>query len=500
MMNAGSFNLSIDVLLNATNGTLHQSVLAEPHLLDAVDTFSSVNIDSRTIKAGDLFVAIRGERFDGHDFIEQAVKQKACAVVVEYYIENCSLPQIVVSDTTIALGQISHCFRMQFAGTLVGITGSCGKTSVKGLLVAIFERCVTTLSTVGNFNNHIGVPLTLNRFLPSHELAVVEIGTSSPNEIEYLTRLVQPTIALVNNVRPAHIGGFGSIEAIAEEKGKIYSTLTSDQTAVINLDDPFAPQYLTLTQAVKQLGFSRHAYQIAQNSQPPIDCVYAEDCVLNTLGQPSFTLCFQAQRVAVSLNVLGEHFIDNALAAAACALAAGIELDKIAAGLQTYTGEKGRMQCVPSYDNEQQACLINDAYNANPASVQAAIDFLSSTAQQSAQQSVLVLGNLGELGDDEVQQHRLLGTYAKQQGIKHFLTIGHLAQHAADAFGSNAMTFNTLAEAVETLSALLDTQALILLKGSRSSGVDKLIDLVADARRERACSDLPVLKKGHSPC
>ncbi len=499
MMGSAYFSVSIKQLLDATGGALHQPTSADSHPINAAHTFSSVSIDSRTLNAGDVFVAIRGERFDGHDFLEQAAKQGVCAVVVEEAVENCSIPQVVVSDTTIALGHIAQCFRMQFAGTLVGITGSCGKTSVKGLLLAIFERCATTLATAGNFNNHIGVPLTLNSFLPSHELAIVEMGTSSPNEIEYLTRLTRPTIALVNNVRSAHIGGFGSIEAIAKEKGKIYSTLAPEQTAVINLDDPFAAQYLALTQNAKQFGFTRDASQ-AHIPKTSIDYVYAESSVLNALGQPSFTLCFQKHRVEVSLQVLGEHFIDNALAAAACAIAAGISLDDIAAGLETYTGEKGRMQQVLPFDDQQQACLINDAYNASPASVKVAIDFLASASTQSGRQSILVLGNLGELGDDEIEQHRLLGVYAKQQGVHYCLTIGDLAQYAAEAFGEGATAFNSLAEAVDPLNTLLDSQALILLKGSRSSGVDKLIGLMADIRRERVCPSLYDSNKGHSPC
>lgn len=447
--------------------------------------FCGISTDTRTIEPNYLFVALRGESFDGHHFINQAIANGASAIVVDELIDNAPVAQLLVADTTIALGDIASIIRAKFEGVLVAITGSCGKTSVKGLLRSIFELAGNTLATQGNFNNHIGVPLTLNKLLPSHEYAVIEMGASGGGEISYLANMAQPQISLVNNVRPAHVDGFGSIDAIALEKGKIYDALNNsaeEAVAIINYDDAYAPQFIKQTKSVKQLAFSL----IATPADTDINLVYATDIHCDSLGLCQFTIHYDDQKQKASLNVLGEHFVANALAAAACALAAGVSLNTVVRGLAQYSGENGRMQKVsPVYPN-QKAILINDAYNANPASVRAAIDYLAAQNTQShfQRETILVLGKMGELGETEAQEHTAIGLYALEKKITHLVAIGEIAALAAKAFGS-ANIFKDLVSATAWLRGYLDHEATIILKGSRSAGIDQLIPLLCEYCKEQ---------------
>ncbi|HEY7771851.1 MAG TPA: UDP-N-acetylmuramoyl-tripeptide--D-alanyl-D-alanine ligase [Marinagarivorans sp.] len=449
-------------------------------------TFSHFATDSRTLKPGELFIALRGDNFDGHAFVGKAQAVGATAVVVEHHIPDCSLPQLVVADTVLALGQIAQLGRSTFSGPLIAITGSCGKTSVKGFAKAIFEQVGATLATQGNYNNHIGVPLTLNRLTDEHEFAVVEMGTSGVGEISYLAGLAQPDIALVNNIRVAHIGGFGSIDAIATEKGAIYEALKQTpkptRTAIINLDDAFSGQYLAQTQSLNRIGFSVNPSAHAGATVP---CLLASNITTTAQGFPCFTLEYQGQKHNICLQVLGSHFVSNALAASACALAAGVSLDVIASGLQQYTGDNGRMQPVAPWLGGQQALVINDAYNANPGSVRAAIDFL---AAQNTPYRVLVLGFMGELGEGEAMEHTSVGLYALEMGITHLVAIGNLPRLAAEVFGDTGFCVDDASAAAQTLVPFLNNEATILLKGSHSAAVDAVLPLLAEK------------SKGLSPC
>ena len=451
--------------------------------------FSAIATDTRSIKNADLFVALRGDNFDGHAFVLQAQQSGAAAVVVEHRVEGCTLAQLIVKDTTLALGAIANGIRQKFKGPLVAITGSCGKTSVKGLTKSIFEQVGKTLATQGNFNNHIGVPLTLNGLTAEHDFAVIEMGTSGKNEIAYLANLAEPSIALVNNIRAAHIGGFGSIDAIAQEKGTIYTALDHSRiknsvvgSAVINLDDAFSSQYIKQTEHLKQLGFSAGKSDIRNFSFP---CLLATDIATNAEGFPSFVMHYQSEKVAVTLNVLGLHFVNNALAASACAIAAGLSLDVIASGLQQYQGDNGRMQRLDSVVRGQKAVIIHDAYNANPGSVRAAIDFL---AAQPTSIRLLVLGYMGELGEGETIEHTSVGLYAQEMGVTHLLAIGNLPRLAAEAFGGNAIAVANTAEAAEIIAPYLHQDATILLKGSHSAAVDDVLPILSKT------------SKGLSPC
>lgn len=435
--------------------------------------FERLSTDSRQLNAGDCFLALRGDTFDGHDFAEEVVQRGACALIVERGVPTIEIPQLIVADTTLALGQIGALRRAQFSGVVVAITGSSGKTSVKGLLREIFACAGSVLATQGNFNNQIGVPLTLLR-LQQEQYAVIELGTNQPGEIAYLTGLVLPDIALVNNVMPAHIGGFGSLAAIAQEKGEIYRRLQPEQTAVINLDDAFAAQFCTSTQDCRQVGFSLN----------PVDkdfaTVFASALQWDQWGRASFALNFAGASAPVRLKVPGLHYVRNALAAAACALAAGCSLSHVAQGLGNFHGEKGRMKI---YRGRSESWVIDDTYNANPGSVMAAIDYLGERPGQ----KILVLGDLAELGELGPQSHRDLGHYAAQKNITALYATGPLSTLSAQTFGAGGLVFDNKNQLVETLLKQLDAQTTVLVKGSRSSRMEDVVQLICDVEERHPC-------------
>lgn len=425
--------------------------------------FISVNSDTRSLSAGELFVAIRGERFDPHHFIEQAVAKNPCALVVEEYFPTINLPQLVVSDSILALGQIAALNRAAFAGTVVGITGSSGKTTVKTMVASILSQCGNTHATKGNLNNHIGVPFTLLQLTAMHQFAVVEMGASGPGEIGYLCSLAKPHITMINNVMPAHIEGFGSIEGVAKAKGEIYQGLKAEQTAVVNLDDRFAstwlealrdPQIITVSLSQAEADF------FARDVQLTSDCV-------------TFKLHAGDSAIEVTLNAQGEHSVRNALMAAACASAAGANLQQIKNGLEGFSPVAGRMSQHIGVAGVQ---IIDDSYNANPGSVRAAIDVL---AQKKC--GVLVLGDLAELGADAAQLHAELGHYARDKQLAKLFTLGSLSQHASNAFGDGAQHFSDREQLIAALTAVAKSEMTLLIKGSRSSKMDLVVRALCDA-------------------
>lgn len=437
--------------------------------------FDSLSTDTRQIGPGELFVALRGKNYDAHDFLYLAVDAGACGLVVERADEAISLPQLVVQDTTAALGAISTVKRSFFSGVLVAITGSSGKTTVKGMLTAILSVRGRVKATRGNFNNHIGVPLTLMRLEANDSFAVIEMGTSGIGEIRYLANLAKPAVALVNNVMAAHLAGFGSLASIAQEKAQIYSPLPAEGTAVINLDDNFAPYFIEQTKAVERLGFC--VGEPDPEFADIMPCIYAATVTEDALGRAVFSLVHGEEDIVIELAVLGRHNVSNALAAAACALAAGASLQDIQQGLAQYTGDAGRMQ-VRSASNG--AALIDDSYNANPGSLRAAIDYLGTRPQT----SVLVLGDLAELGEDAARIHGELGVYAKQAGVAFLFTCGQMAQFAAEAFGSDAEHFETQAQLIEALQQKLQPDAVVLVKGSHSSRMENIVAAIADSAQQ----------------
>ena len=429
-------------------------------LLNPDCEFNAVSTDSRKIAAGELFVALIGEHMDGHDFLAE-VADRACGLVVSKPDTDLPLPQWVVEDTTLALGQLAKLQREAFTGTLIAVTGSTGKTSVKELISSILGGLGSVHATSGNFNNHIGVPLTLLAMEEDVNFAVIEMGASGPNEIGYLCSIARPNIALINNVQPAHLEGFGSIEGVAAAKGEIYSGLESSGTAVINLDQNWVPQWRELIGSRNCVSFS------LQDSSADVS---ASDIQLMESGCYRFNLCTAAGSQTVMLTIPGRHMISNALAAAACALAAGASLSHIVAGLESACTPARRLQVKALAGGGR---IIDDSYNASPASVRAAIDVLASSPGY----RVMVFGDMAELGADAAQLHREIGEYALSAGIDQLYTLGTLSAHTSDA--GNGKHFADLESLKGPLFDEIERSDLTLLvKGSRSSKMDLVVDML----------------------
>lgn len=422
--------------------------------------FSTVSTDTRQIDEGQLFVALKGERFDAHQFLPE-VATRACGMVVERPVKDINVPQWIVPDTTEALGQIARLNRQAFTGPLIAVTGSSGKTTVKEMIAAILRESGDVLATKGNLNNQIGVPMTLLDLNSLHRFAVIEMGASGPGEIVYLCELARPDVALVNNVLPAHMAGFGGMDDIARAKGEIYRGVSRQGTAVINLDEPYAAQWERSAQA-RVLSYS-------VNDDRADFC--AREIVADQLGCHTFVLVTPAGDVSVRLPLSGEHNVGNALAAAACAYAVGAELSAMSAGLS-------KLQAVPGRLNRHQlangAIVIDDTYNANPGSVKAAIN----TLMKFSGCRTLVLGDMGELGADEARLHADVGRYAADRGVDALLAVGPLCTNAVKAFGSRGRHFESKAMLADHLRSLLVTNAVVLVKGSRFMAMEDVVQQI----------------------
>ncbi|WIO74852.1 UDP-N-acetylmuramoyl-tripeptide--D-alanyl-D-alanine ligase [Porticoccaceae bacterium LTM1] len=422
--------------------------------------FDQVSTDTRQIGEGQLFVALRGENFDAHQFLGQAA-QSACGLVVEKADTSLSVPQWVVPDTTVALGQIARLNRTAFDGRMVAVTGSAGKTTVKEMLAAIFahqDGADAVLATRGNLNNHIGVPLTLMSLTEKHRSAVIEMGASGPNEIGYLCNMASPDVALVNNVLPAHVEGFGSVEGIARAKGEIYQQLKRNATAVLNLDEVYEELWRSYIGERRCLTFS-----VSRRDAN----VRAAEVTQDALGRCHFRLETPVGATDIQLSIPGRHNVANALAAAAVAIAAGAGLAEVAKGLKSAKTVAGRMDIkeLPTGDY-----LIDDSYNANPGSVKAAIDSLVTMPGR----TILVLGDMAELGADEVEMHAEVGRYAANHGVAQLYTAGKLTAFTSDAFGEGVHC-ESKRQLIEALAPQLGSGVTILVKGSRSAGMDDVV-------------------------
>jgi UDP-N-acetylmuramoyl-tripeptide--D-alanyl-D-alanine ligase len=419
--------------------------------------FSSVSTDSRQVTEGDLFVALKGERFDAHDFLAHVLEQKPAALVVERYYAEYAVPQLVVSDTTLALGQIARLNRHHFTGALIAITGSSGKTTVKTMIASILSEVGETHATAGNFNNHIGVPFTLLALDESHRYAVIEMGASGPEEIAYLCELASPQISMINNIMPAHIEGFGSIDGVAYTKGAIYRALPDNGIGIVNADDRYAPQFESWLN-----GKSCVRVSATDNA---VDVFATDSC--DTADGLGFRLHLHGESVHISLPTQGEHNVLNALMASACAYAAGASLTAIQHGLEKFKSVPGRMSAMVGIHHCE---LIDDTYNANPGSVRAAIDVLAKKAK-----GILVLGDLGELGENAEQLHAELGDYAKAANLPQLYTLGALTEHTARAFGERAYHFTDRAALIAHLQQIAKADMTILVKGSRSARMELVV-------------------------
>lgn len=417
---------------------------------------TEICIDSRRVKSGCLFVAVQGERFDGHDFMAQAASNGAAAILCQQTHDDLDVLQIPVKDTLQALAELAAFHREGITCPIIALTGSNGKTSVKEMIAAILPQ--PAHATPGNLNNHIGVPLSILQLKKEHRYAVLELGANHPGEIAWTAALVKPQVALINNIAPAHIEGFGSIDGVAQSKGEIYEALTAGGTAIINDDDVYANFWDNLLTDKKVLRFS-----LSQERD-----VFARDVCFDASGCANFTLVLPSGEVQILLQVPGEHSVRNALAAAACCQAVGITLKDIAAGLQRFTGVAGRMTSLPG---KNQSIIIDDTYNANLRSVLTAVEVL---AKRSGKR-ILVLGDLGEAGDCTQKHHEEIGKTARLQGIDGVMTCGRHSLYTSKAFGDSARHFNTQDELAQQLLTLLDGNTTVLVKGSRSSAMEKIV-------------------------
>jgi len=437
---------------------------AESSNVDA--EFNAVSIDSRKTAPGDLFVALVGERLDAHNYLDQ-VAGKAGAAVVSKLDKQLPLAQWVVEDTTVALGQLAQLQREKFTGTVIAVTGSTGKTSVKELIGSILGQLGSVHFTKGNFNNHIGVPLTLLSMETDADFAVIEMGASAGGEIGYLCSIAKPHIALVNNVQLAHIEGFGSIEGVAAAKGEIYSGLQESGTAVLNIDQTWADQWRDLIGNRDSVTFS------VDNSAADISA--AKIVVLDN-GCCQFSLQTNIGNHLVTLSIPGRHSVANALAATACAVAAGANLEQIVTGLELAVSPARRLQIKNLPGG---GVVIDDSYNASPSSMRAAIDVLAASGGR----KILVLGDMAELGADKEELHRQVGDYAKDAGVDKLYTLGHLSALSSQAFGGG-MHFEDFDELKESLCREISvgsdkrSDLTILVKGSRSSQMDLVVDML----------------------
>jgi UDP-N-acetylmuramoyl-tripeptide--D-alanyl-D-alanine ligase len=432
---------------------------------DAV--FNAVNTDSRSISRGDLFVALKGERVDGHRFVERAAAAGAVAAMVEEAPAAHGLPLLIVKNTRRALGQLAAYWRSKFTMPLVAVTGSSGKTTVKEMLAGILRESVRTESetsdsgfgvhaTRGNLNNDIGVPLMLLELRPEHRYAVIEMGMNHAGEIRYLTQLAAPDIALVNNAGHAHIEYLGSEEAIARAKGEIFEGLKTGGTAVINADERFAALWRGCAAGKNQLEFGIEQ-RAAVSATYRLHYLKSEIVVQTPRGKASATL-----------GAAGLHNVRNALAASAAAAALAIAPDAIGAGLSHFPGVKGRLQKMAGMHG---ATLIDDTYNANPQSARAAIAVLA----RAPGRTLLVLGDMGELGADAPALHADVGTYAREAGVGRMFALGEHTQLAVRAFGKGATHFPRIEELLSEIDKALAPDVTLLVKGSRFMQMERIV-------------------------
>ena len=417
----------------------------------------SVSTDSRSLTPGALFVALKGERYDAHDFIETARERGASAALVERELA-IDMPQIVVADTLAALGDLARAVRSQRTARVIGITGSNGKTTVKTLTASILARHGRTHVNAGNFNNEIGLPLTLIAMPPDTEYAVLEMGAGKPGDIAYLARIARPDVGLVNNVAAAHLERLGSERGVAETKGAIYSALPANGVAIVNADDAYADYFagLATPRRIVRYGLTARADVTAQT---------------DTNGR--ITLRTPSGEARVTLVQPGRHNVMNALAAASIAIALDVPLATIQAGLEAAPAVAGRLM---RRAHASGAVLIDDSYNANPGSFAAAIATLAAEAGT----TILVMGDMAELGADAERLHAETGALAKRSGIQRLHAVGRLSRAAAEAFGAGATHHVDQPALIDALRGELRNGVTVLIKGSRSSAMDRVVSALLE--------------------
>jgi UDP-N-acetylmuramoyl-tripeptide--D-alanyl-D-alanine ligase len=422
-----------------------------------------VNTDTRSLQAGDLFVALKGERFDAHDFLAQAKAQGAVAAIAHHGLAQAGLPGLEVGDTRLALGRLAAGWRSQFNLPLVAVTGSNGKTTVTQMIASVLRawKADKAFATEGNLNNDIGVPLTLLRLSAAHEVGVVELGMNHPGEIAYLAELSKPTVALVNNAQREHLEFMATVEAVARENGSVFESLDAAGTAVFPADDDYTPLWRELVGQRKVLTFALSGVADVTGSAQ-----WENGCWKVAAATPAGAAEF-------SLHIAGRHNVKNALAAAACALAAGVPLACICAGLSTFVPVKGRSRAIAVALPGRVLTLVDDSYNANPDSMRAALEVLAELPGP----RLMVMGDMGEVGDQGPQFHDEAGRHARALGIEKLFTLGEQSQNAAAAFGG-AEIFSGMDELAAAVLAELPNTGSVLVKGSRFMKMERVVQAI----------------------
>jgi UDP-N-acetylmuramoyl-tripeptide--D-alanyl-D-alanine ligase len=449
--------------------TLSQAATAlHAELVGEDATFTGVSKDTRSIRLGDLYVAIRGEAFDGHEFVRQAAEAGAAGALVSE-LQAVSLPQVRVDDTRTSLGRLAAYWRDGYNGKVIGITGSNGKTTVKEMCRRILEQAAgneQVLSTAGNLNNDIGLPLTLLGLREQHRYAVIEMGANHVGEIDYLTRIARPHVALINNAGPAHLQGFGSVAQVALAKSEIYHGLVDGGTAIINADDAHANLWREVCAERKVLSFSMQT-RAADVFGEVTTVDGARELYVETPSGSGF----------MKLQVAGSHNAMNALAATAVATALGVGLQPVIRALSGFTGVPGRLAISRAANG---ARIIDDSYNANPRSLDAAIQVLVEQRANNGVDSWLVLGDMAELGAETESLHQQAGQRARELGVRHLLATGEASRHAVEAFGAGAEHFADKTRLIERLSAGLKPSSIALIKGSRTMAMEQVVNALLD--------------------
>jgi UDP-N-acetylmuramoyl-tripeptide--D-alanyl-D-alanine ligase len=445
--------------------SLSKAALAiEAKLYDEDIIFTGCSTDTRTIEKGNLFIALSGEHFDGHDYVSIAEEKGASAVLIERDVVH-SKPALKVNNTRKAMGLLARCWREEMTIPVIAITGSNGKTTVKEMVSSILSGVAAVHATAGNLNNDIGVPLTLFGLDKKHQYAVIEMGANHPGEIEWLSAIARPNVAVITQCAPAHLEGFGDIDGVAKAKAEIYSGLQTAGTAIINADDAYAEFWRKQCTGLNQLGFgikSAKANVRAKNIQ-----LSEHDAATD------FQLVCEKGSVDIHLPLSGEHNVMNALAASACCLSLDIALETIKNGLEKLATIKGRLQIKKGRNGSR---IIDDTYNANPTSLTAGLDVL----KRFSGSRYLVLGDMGELGETAQQLHSDAGSLAKQTGIEGLFTIGELSINAMQSFGSGATHFDSYDALEKALLKLLGKETTILIKGSRAMQMELIVNALTE--------------------
>jgi UDP-N-acetylmuramoyl-tripeptide--D-alanyl-D-alanine ligase len=450
--------MSLDELAAAVAGAMHGGAVA----------FTGVTTDSRRVAAGDLFVALSGERFDGNEYVREAAAKGAVAALTSRVVDAAMpLPQVVVGDTRAALGRLAAHWRNKFALPVVALTGSNGKTTVKEMLASILAAFCgarsPVLATQGNLNNDIGMPLTLLELREHHRYAVIEMGMNHAGEIDYLTRIARPSVALVNNAHRAHVGLLGSVDAIAKAKGEIYAGLAPSGIAVVNEDDAFQSLWKDQNAGRRIVSFG-----LAESAD-----------VRASYEGRELRVVTPVDAFVVGLQVAGEHNVRNALAACAAAYALEIPLHAMQAGLAAFAGVPGRLQ---RRGTPGGGVVIDDTYNANPESMKAAVRVLAAEPGR----RVFVMGDMGELGSAARELHAEVGEFARSQGLDALLALGADSEAAATAFGEGGRHFSDGQVLLEAARAEAALGATVLVKGSRFMRMERVADALAQGGNHAA--------------